>query len=327
MGNSNKGRVGLGNVISLAGLALMGFFTFMGALILSKGNMGTAAGIAIGTVVVLSLIIGAAVHCKKVETNFAKWKNVEIGALIVFLLAAVFPAKYVMHFFDVMTNKEELQQAAVADAESIRGMFHTYEDAERSALAVTTTGLQNAFGEASDLNVTEYFTAAAIKNYADIDTWMLNERRMLLGDTGADGIAPYLTYKQNVDSILNNWIADVKAWDVMSVGRQSKVPSELAPAVAEDLSKRSQSGKLPVIEFNDGLYVVSSANQAVVISEPELSFEKKITTTGTFNALNLVIYLVILALISLQYVMTPRSEKTEIGEDQSISNIEGVNKL
>ncbi|MDD6889432.1 MAG: hypothetical protein PUD39_04150 [Bacteroidales bacterium] len=327
MGKSSKGRVGLGNVISLAGLSLMGFFTFMGALMLTKGNMGASVGIAIATVVVLSLIIGAAVHCKKVDTDFAKWKKVEIGALIVFVLAAVYPAKYVIHFFGVMSNKESLQKEAMADAEKIRGMFHTYEDAERSAIAVTTTGLQNAFGEESDMNVKEYLTSAAIKSYGDIDTWMLNERRLLLGDSGADGMASYLTYKSNVDSILNNWIAEVKAWDVMSVGRQSRVPSELAPTVAEELSKRSQTGKLPVIEFSEGIYVESKSNQTVTISTPEMSFEKKLTTPGAIGALNMVIYLVILALISLQYVMTPRSEKTEIGEDQNISNIEGVNKL
>lgn len=327
MTTEKKGRIGIGNIISLAGLALLGFFTFMGALMLTSGNLGAAAGIAVATVIVMSLLLGAAVYCKKADTDFTRWKKVEIAALVVFVAAAVYPARYVMHFFDVMSHKEELQKAAAADADNLRGMFRSYEEAERSALAVTTTGLQNAFGEESDINVRDYYEAAAIKNYEDIESWMLNERRLLLGDTGAEGMAPYLTYKHNADSLIAEWAADVKVWDVMAVGRQSKVPGELAPAIADNLTKRSQSGKLPVIVYNDGVYELSNANQTVTISEPELVFEKSITTTGPLNVVNIIIYIVIIAMTAVQYMMTPRSEKTEIGDGQNIMEYDGVNRL
>lgn len=327
MTTEKKGRIGIGNIISLAGLALLGFFTFMGALMLTSGNLGAAAGIALATVIVMSLLLGAAVYCKKADTDFTRWKKVEIAALVVFVAAAVYPSRYVMHFFDVMSHKEELQKAAAADADNLRGMFRSYEEAERSALAVTTTGLQNAFGEESDINVRDYYEAAAIKNYEDIESWMLNERRLLLGDTGAEGMAPYLTYKHNADSLIAEWAADVKVWDVMAVGRQSKVPGELAPAIADNLTKRSQSGKLPVIVYNDGVYELSNANQTVTIGEPELVFEKSITTTGPLNVVNIIIYIVIIAMIAVQYMMTPRSEKTEIGDGQNIMEYDGVNRL
>lgn len=327
MTTEKKGRIGIGNIISLAGLALLGFFTFMGALMLTSGNLGAAAGIAVATVIVMSLLLGAAVYCKKADTDFTRWKKVEIAALVVFAAAAVYPARYVMHFFDVMSHKEELQKAAAADADNLRKMFRSYEEAERSALAVTTTGLQNAFGEESDINVRDYYEAAAIKNYEDIESWMLNERRLLLGDTGAEGMAPYLTYKHNADSLIAEWAADVKVWDVMAVGRQSKVPGELAPAIADNLTKRSQSGKLPVIVYNDGVYELSNANQTVTIGEPELVFEKSITTTGPLNVVNIIIYIVIIAMTAVQYMMTPRSEKTEIGDGQNIMEYDGVNRL
>lgn len=327
MATNRNTRVGLGNIISIAGLALLGFFTFMGALMLSSGNIGAAAGIAAGSVIVLSLLISAAVYCKKADTDFARWKKVEIAALVIFIAAAVFPARYVMHFFDIMSNKEELQKAAMADAESLRRMFRTYEEAERSALAVTTTGLQNAFEEECDINVNEYYSSAAIRNYEDIDTWILNERRLLLGDAGAEGTAPYLTYKHNADSLISEWAADVKVWDVMAIGRQSKVAEELSPAIAKDLTQRSQSGKLPVIIYNDGRYEMSNASQTVTVNEPALTFGKRITTTGPINAMNIIIYVIIVALIAVRYVMTPRSEKTEIGDGQNIMEYDGVNRL
>ena len=314
-------------MISLAGLALLGFFTFMGALMLTSGNMGASLGIAAASVIVLSLIIGAAVYCKKADTDFARWKKLEIAALVVFALAAIFPARYEIHFFDIMSGKEEIQKAAMTDAENMRGMFRSYEEAERSALAVTTTGLQNAFGEECDMNVKDYFQAAAISNYDDIETWMLNERRLLLGDTGAEGTAPYLMYKHNADSIIGDWVADVKAWDLMAIGRQAKVPGELSPAIAENLTQRSQSGKLPAIIYNDGIYEISNANQTVTIKAPELTFEKSITSTGSLNVINIVNYIVIIVLIAVQYMMTPRSEKTDIGDGQNIVEYEGVNRL
>lgn len=327
MTNNKKSRIGLGNIISLAGFALLGFFTFMGALMLTGGNMGAAAGIAAGTVIILSLLLSGAVYCKKADTDFSRWKKLETAALVVFIAAAVFPAKYVMHFFDIMSDKEEIQKAAIADAESMRRMFRTYEEAERSALAVTTTGLQNAFGEERDINVNDYFAAAAINNYEDIDTWILNERRLLLGDTGAEGTAPYLTYKHNADSLIGDWAADVRAWDLMAIGRQSKVPGELSPAIASDLTLRSQSGKLPVIVYNDGIYEISNANQTVTIESPALVFESSITSTKPLNAVNIIIYIIIIALIGVQYLMTPRSEKTEIGEGRTIMEYDGVNRL
>lgn len=329
MSNNKSSRIGLGNIITLFGLALLGFFTFMGALMLTSGNMGAAIGIGLGAVVVLWLLLSAAIYSKKADTDFSKWRKIEIISIIVFLAAAIFPAKYVMHFFNIMEEKEQLQQASAADADALRNMFKAYENAEQSAIAVTTTGLQNAFQEDCDLNVREYYNAASIKNYEDIDSWMLNERRMLLGDTGADGIAPYTTYKNNVDSVITQWNGNIKAWDLMAIGRQSKVPGELAPDIVRDLNARSKAGKLPVINFNsdNGIYQIDNANQVVTINMPELKFEKMIAETGEIKVLNVLLYVVIIALIAMQYFLTPRSEKTEIGEGQSINNMEGVNRL
>lgn len=327
MSKNNSSRIGLGNIISLAGLALLGFLTFMGALMLTAGSMGAAIGIALGAVVVLSLLLAAAIHCKKVDNDFAKWKKMEIAALVVFFIVAAFPSRYVMHFIDVMSNKDELQKAAVADVESLRSMFNEYEKGEQKALATTTTGLHNAFGEECDANVLAYFEDAAIRSYDDIDSWILQERRLLLGNTGATGIAPYRTYKQNVDSLINQWVADVKVWDLMAIGRQAKVPSELAPAIADNLNERSQMAKLPIIVFEDGGYIIEDKNQIVDIATPKLKFEKKISTTSDLNVVSLVLYLVLVVLILVQYLMTPRSAKTIIGNGQNITHIEGVNRL
>ncbi|MBD5257907.1 MAG: hypothetical protein HDS52_04375 [Barnesiella sp.] len=327
MSQKSKSRIGIGNIVSIFGLSLLGFFTFMGALMLTAGNTGAAIAIAAASVVVMSLILAAAIYCKQVDTDFSRWKKLEIAALVALVIAACFPARYVMHFFDVMGNKEELQAAAVADAGGIRSMFRTYEDGELSALAVTNTGLQNALGEQCDLNVSDYLATASINNYDDIDAWILVERRMLLGDMGVDGGLPYTSYKHNVDSVVNEWMADVKSWDLLKIGRQSKLAGELAPAVASELTKRSALGKLPVIFYDENVYTVSNPNQTVTVSAPTLSFEQKLTHTQEFNVLYLLIYIIIIALIAVQYILTPRSEKTEIGEGQNISHIEGVNRL
>lgn len=327
MAKNKSSRVGLGNILSLLGLALLGFFTFMGALMLTAGNMGASIGIALASVVVLSLILSAAVYCKKIDNDFARWRKLEIAAIVVFLIAAVFPARYVMHFFEVMSAKEELQQAAVTDAGNIRAMFNTYQDAELTALARTSTGLQNALGEPCDINVTDYLATASVNNYEDIDAWIMIERRMLLGDMGVDGGVPYVTYKHNVDSVVNEWLADVKSWDLMKIGRQSKLAGELAPAVAKELTERSAMAKLPVINFEETVYTISDGNQTVTISSPKLVFEEKLTTPAGLNILFLLVYLLIIALIALQYILTPRSEKTEIGEGQSITGFDGVNRL
>lgn len=296
---------------------------------LTGGNIGASLGIALGSVIVLSLLLSAAIYSKKADTDFSKWRIIEIASVVVLLGAAVFPARYAMHFVDIMTSKEELQKAAVEDAASIRGMFKKYEDGERAALTVTTTDLQNAFDQECDINVNQYFTDAAIKNYEDIDTWILNERRFLLGDVSVNNKLPYLNFKQNIDSVLNEWSTDIKSWDIMALGRQSKVGGEIVPVVVSELNELSKAAKLPVINLNSEtrLYEMVTPNQIVTLTAPELKFEKALTSSQGINALSLIIYIVNLALILVGYFLTPRSEKTEIGEGQNIFNEEGVNRL
>ena len=325
--SKNKKGVTIINIVALIGFSLLAFFTFMGAMMFTSGNIGASAGIALGSVILLASALAAAIYCKKVDADFAKWKKIEITAIVLFFIIAIFPARYVMHFFDVMTQREELQKTADADAAKIRAMFSAYEDAERSALSITTTGLQNALGEPVDMATQAYMDEASIKTADDIESWMLQERNLLLGNRGADGATPYIIYHQNVDSIVGSWLNDVKAWDMLSVARQSRLPGELAPEIAESLTKRSHSGKLPVISFEDGVYVQKSANQTIDTTVPALEFEKRITYAGAINVLFLLLYIIIIMLIFLDYLMARRSEKTEIAQGGTIIDQEGVNRL
>lgn len=326
MSQKKKGRVTFTNIVALLGLALLGFFTFMGAMFFSGGTIGTSLAIAAGAVVIISLLLAAAIYCKGVESNFDKWKKVEIVMVILFWAFAILPGRYVIHCFEILGQKEQMQHMASDDVAAISKMFNDYEAFERNAMGITRTGLENSLGQPADQATTEYMSNASIQSTDDILTWMSTQRGILTGSRGIDGFS-YTRFHENVDSVANSWLDKIKAWDIMFVASHAGEMQELAPEVAKQLSENSLRGKLPVIEFENGIYTISRPAQFITTETPRLKFSD---TLGDFNGSNpiyYVIYLIILLLIFLDYIMAYRSSRLDIKKGDGSSTLAGGNKL
>lgn len=307
----------------MLGMALLAFFTFMGALMQTGGRLGMAIGIAVAAVALIWGILAAAIWCKRVDSDFSRWKKVEIIAVVCFFLAAVFPARYVMHFLDIMSSQDEICEAAVADKHAIMSLFDDYYAFENGAIANTTTSMQNAFGQPCDSHVKAFLSDSHINNFDDIESLMLLERGKLIGSNGPLNKADFLSYRQSVDSVLSVWTNDVKAWDLMTVATQAQLPTEVATTVADDLSERSALAKLPIFEFSKNQYVIKAENQTKSFDAPTLKFADRLSAADSINFLFLPVYIVIILLIFLDYIMARRSVKTDIG-DKTITNKDGV---
>jgi hypothetical protein len=314
------------NFVALLGFALLGFFTFMGAMYFSSGAIGASIAIAVASVVVLAVVLAGAIYCKGVEDNFDKWKKIEIALVVVFFLCAIFPARYVIHCFEVLSNKEELQKAADSDVASITKLFESYEAFEYSAMATTQAGLENAIGQPVDNATAKYFTDAAIDSDADITTWMTTQRGLLTGSRGVAEFS-YTRFKDNVDSIVGNWHTNIRAFDAMFVASHINDMTSLAQQVADQLTQNSARGKLPVIEFDNGRYVISTPSQTTAIKAPQFQSVKIVNQFSGSNPLFYIIYIIIVMLIFLDYIMAYRSQKLDLKANEADPTLGGGNYL
>lgn len=326
MSITKKGKITIVNIISILGLALLGFFTFMGAMFFSSGSTGTSVAIALGSVIVTALILSGAVYCKGVENHFDKWKKIEISLVIVFWIFAILPVRYVIHFFEVIAEKEELLKAADADINAINRLFNDYEAYERSAMGVTLAGLENALGQPSDDATGTYFKDAAIRSTDDIRSWMATQRGILTGSRGIDGFS-YTRFHENVDSVAGAWHNSIKSWDVMFIAVHAGDLVEIVPQIASSLSENSMRAKLPVIEFSDGIYTMSCPAQFRIFDAPSLLFGKNVNEFSGTNPIYYVIYLLIMGMIFLNYLLGYRSSKTDITANNSDPTLAGGNIL
>lgn len=299
------------NIVALLGFALLGFFTFLGAMFFSKGTIGTSIAIALGAVVISAAILYVAIKCKGAENNFAKWKKIEIAAVIVFWLFSLLPARYVIHAFEVMGQKQELLRAAENDVATVNRIFTDYETYHRNALATTRAGLENALGQPCDPQTTAYLDAAAILSNDAIDSWIGTQRSLLLGTRGTDGFS-YATFRQNVDSLSTQWLNKIKNWNILYLASHADEIETITPAVVEELSANSVRGKLPVIEFIDGVYSTTRPGQTLIIEAPSLGFGYAISQFGGTAILSYLLYLVIIVLIFLDYIFAYRSNRLDL---------------
>ena len=89
---SKKGnKVTIANFVTVLGLALTAFFVFCGHSLQNyESNIGTTIIVALGFVIATSLVLWLMVYAKGVEDNFKKWRVVEIGASLVFVVIIFF---------------------------------------------------------------------------------------------------------------------------------------------------------------------------------------------------------------------------------------------
>ncbi len=303
-------RISFINIVALLGYALAAFATFMGALLATEGSIGAAVAISAGSVVVLALIIKGACSAKGADTDQKRWKKVEIVLAILFWFAAIFPSLYISHFVKVLCDGERLHTVATDDAGKITKLFSDYESFENNALSITTVGLETAIGQPMDRSLQAYMSSVPINTSEDVNTWMTTQRGLLLGKRGVDGFS-YITFKENVDSVVNGWRSKINASDVMFMATHGNDLTQLATDVAERLTLTSSQAKLPGVEFVNGVYIVNPLEQKTTLTAPEMKLADQLHSLEGSVVGYLTAALVML-LIYLNYVMTRRSGLAEL---------------
>lgn len=306
----NKSKITFINIVALFGYALLAFTSFMGAMFATGGSLGVALAVSLGSVVVLALIIKGARYAKGADSDFAKWRKVEIALVIAFWAVGVFPARYSAHFLMIVTSNEQLHAVALADAGEIERMFGEYEAFENNALSITRVGLETALGQPMDAPLGEYMKNASVTTPDQLESWMLTQRGLLLGREGVDGFS-YIDYREKVDSVVNDWVAMVNARDLMFMASHGSDLQSLADEVASRLTDTSKAGQLPGVEFANGLYCAHPLEQTVTVESATMKFAGELSGLSA-TVVGYIAAAFMLLLIFLDYLMSYRSGRTEI---------------
>lgn len=313
------------NILSLLGMAMLAFATFMGAMFTTGGSMGISISVAAVSVMLLWTIRAGAIYAKEVDTNFSKWKKVEISLAILFWIVALLPGVYSSHFISVLTRGDEIRTAAKADVENLDAMFANYENFERNAIANTRFGLENALGQPCDAPLSNYMRDASIRNIADIDSWIATQRGLLLGREGKDGFS-YLDFRTATDSVSHGWLDKISSGDYFYMATHAGDISGITEEVASRLTENSSLAKLPGVEFGNGLYSAHPIEQCTQITAAQTQFDE-LLGGKTASAIGYLVTALMLLLIFSDYIFAHRSNKMQLrnfSNDSGDSNSYGA---
>lgn len=121
MTKKDNGNISIANIIALIGLAGIGVITFLGILLHSSD--GTPGGAIIGAITLLAglcFLLVMSIKAKSAKDNPDKWRYVEWGCLILYIIVAGYFASPFQRFFYIITEKPAMQAMARQEVSAIK---------------------------------------------------------------------------------------------------------------------------------------------------------------------------------------------------------------
>ena len=314
------GGLTIANLIAIVGIVLLLVFSYIGHSYLSGGELGWDIVISVGITAFTSLLLWFLIKAKGAENELSKWKKIEYATLAAYIVFAI-PASLfggIMHFFVVNDNKDDIKHYAQADIQKINDLVSEYKDFESQAISKTGTGLRNVTGlnQIADVTLNQFMENNRIEHTrTSADNFETIQRNNLVG---AGFEKYYMVIKQQEQEILNA----VEGWSIMQIPGKAKLIEELAVSVEKELSKKSNEAKLPKIEYNNGVYTITEANQCknyeIDGGVNSFQFKRALQNATGFSITALLVVLLIHLLILFNYIVAYRTSTLGIskhGED------------
>lgn len=177
MSNKSKNRISPANIIAVIAIAALGVLTFFGSLFLSKdGNIGNAAITAAIFTFSIGLLLIFCIATKRTESEFKKWRVVELLCLAAYFAVAAYFYKPTLQFFHVLQNKEKLQKQAVSEIDAIENMCDKYNKDARYEVNTAYDNLESYFNSgknssADDGGLRDYMDERKMEDLKGCDEW------------------------------------------------------------------------------------------------------------------------------------------------------------
>lgn len=304
MSQEKKDRISIANYIALLGLAGIGVLSVFGKLFQTDdGKPGWPIIFGVLLVAVLGFFLFMAIMAKTAKDNLNRWKFVEVGSLVAYILVAIFFAGPFVGFFFVLGEREAIQQQARQEVANIKDYYRQYDFQQEKYFQEAMSQLDNYMRSPQYLEEKESNKDLAkyVRNYvSSLEEW---------SDISKDNL------QRNPDENLGRIEDMIEAWNIIEL---SSLASQLEEARAEGkmsidrklVDIRETNHLIPVITGGGGIRPYTMEGYAEFKFEPipEASLRHLINETRGFNALGIVVYVILNLLVLLNYLVARRTE-------------------
>ena len=312
-----SGKVTVANIVSVFGLMLLAFFTYIGHSYLSGGETGMDILIAALVTGAAALLLWWLIKAKGAENELSKWKKIEIGSLIAYILIII-PASIffggIMHFFLVNDNKAAVKASADQDLTLLTKLFSDYEAGAKETIARTRTGILPAVGAIQKWSgdLTEFMNNNQIaRTKESAETFVGIQEKAVLGGNYKNQKDYFLAQKRIIKNA-------VESWNVIQIPSKAKLIDDLSDKVTKQLNDLRSKGKFPNIGYNaeSGVYTLEGYHEIPEVKlSDELQFHKQLKSTSGFSVTALLVVLGIHLLVLFNYIMAYRTSTIGISKE------------
>ena len=301
-----SGKVTVANIVSVLGLMLLAFFTYIGHSYLSGGETGMDILIAALVTGAAALLLWWLIKAKGAENELSKWKKIEIGSLIAYILLII-PASIffggIMHFFLVNDNKTAVKTSADQDLTLLTKLFSDYEANAKDAISRTRTGILPAVGTKQkwSADLTEFMNNNHINHSKESAESFINiQEKAVLG-------ANYKTQKEY-------FLAQKR----IIIPTKAKLIEDLSTKIIGQLNSLRDNGKFPNIGYNanSGVFTLEGYHEIPEVKlTQELKFHNQLKSASGFSVTALLVVLGIHLLVLFNYIMAYRTSTIGISKE------------
>lgn len=304
MSQNNKDRISIANIIAILGLAGIGVLSCFGELFrTADGKPGWPIIFGVLLAAVLGFFLFLAIKAKTAKDNLDKWRWVEYGSLVAYVLVAVFFASPFMGFWYILGERDAIQNQARTEITNIKNYYRQYDFQTEKYYEQAVSQLDSYLRspQAQEANNTEL--AEYVQNYVStLDDWR---------DIAKNNI------KRTPDENLEQIEDKVEAFNILQL---SSLASQLETARSDakiSIDKKLVNLKetnhlIPVINGGGGIkpYEFGGYAQSQFEFEaiPDSELRKLINDTRGFTALGIIVYIILNGLVLLNYLIAKRTE-------------------
>lgn len=306
MANKKNNGISIANIIALIGLAIIGVGTFFGGLFHSKdGKPGIAILWAVVLVGILVFLLYMSIKAKKAEDELNKWKFVEYGSLVAYILVAVFSSSCFNNFFYIIEKKDEMKEDARMEIKEIQLLYTNYEHWQKARLDEATEQIKNY--KASHQNTYDKKLRGFVNDVVgqDVDKWREKAEKIVK--------VPDKSY-----NYLKDLSSRVESWNLFDLPSLANDLEQLDHNAWTNLDKHitnygTKNQLIPVIGggiSTVGNYTNYYWDEYAKFDLGEYAtpqFAPKLRKANGFTVLGIVFYIIAHLLVLLNYVATTRT--------------------
>lgn len=301
MAKKNSGNISIANIIALIGLAGIGVITFFGMLLHSSD--GTPGGAIIGAVALLAglcFLLVMSVKAKSTNDNPDKWRYVEWGCLVSYIVVAGLFASPFQRFFYIITEKPAMQAMARQEVNAIKEMRQSYEHQQNIFLTGAVEQIKN-YNDSKQIssNYNDELAEYAKGIGSNVDSWEAKASVLV---------------KLQPDKELSDIAGEIDDWNIMNLAslaaKLEKKDKNAWTSLEKKIREYGETNKLIPIIAGGGTQPYSFEGYASfdLGTPPEPKFVQSLRSTEGSTVLGWVIYIVLNLLVLLNYAVTPRSQ-------------------